>query len=37
MYERLGFFHEGVRKKAAKRPGGYYDDVLMGYFYDKEK
>jgi len=37
FYKRLGFFHEGVRKKAAKKDGGkgYFDDILMGYFFNE--
>ena len=32
MYEKLGFVHEGVRRRARKLDGRYNDDVLMALF-----
>ena len=32
LYERLGFVHEGVRRRAWKLDGAYDDDVLMALF-----
>jgi len=34
LYERLGFVHEGVRRRARKLDGAYEDNVLMALVFD---
>ena len=34
LYERLGFVHEGVRRRARKLDGQYDDNVLMGLVFE---
>ena len=38
MYERMGFIHEGVRRKAVKtKEGVYRDEVKMAYFFKDQE
>jgi len=40
VYEKMGFVHEGIKRKAVKRNGKYYDVIIMGMLrheYKKKK
>lgn len=38
LYQKLGFEEEGRNRKTFRAKSGvYYDEIVMVYFYDKEK